>query len=44
MTFVVAANFGVRFAADYDVVSPVLPCSGEWLHRLTVGMEVCTLF
>ena len=44
MTFVAAANFGVRFSADYDLVSPVLRGSGEWLHRLMVGIEVCTLF
>lgn len=44
MTLVAAANFGVRFSADYDLVSPVLRGSGEWLRKLTFGMEVCTLF
>ena len=39
-----AANFGVRFSADYDLVSPVLRGSEEWLHKLTFGMEVGMLF
>ena len=44
MTYVAAANFGVRFSADYDLVSPVLRGSEEWLHKLTFGMEVGMLF
>ncbi|MDE5694767.1 MAG: phosphatase PAP2 family protein [Alistipes sp.] len=44
VTCLVSTGFGVRFAVDYDIVSPVLRGSAEWLHKLTVGMEVCTLF
>ena len=44
VTCLATVGFGVRFAVDYDVVSPVLRGSAEWLHKLTVGMEVCALF
>lgn len=44
VTCVATTGFGVRFSVDYDLVSPVLRGSEEWLHKLTVGMEVCTLF
>lgn len=44
MTCIASAGFGVRFSVDYDLVSPVLRGSEEWLHKLTVDMEVCTFF
>ena len=44
MTYVAAANFGVRFSIDYDLTSPVLRGSEEWMHRLTFGLEACAMF
>lgn len=44
MTCAAAANLGVRFSVDYDLTSPVLRGSEEWMHKLTFGIEVCAMF
>lgn len=44
MTYRAYQNLGVRFTTDYDLMPPVIRGSGEWMHRLSFGLEVAALF
>ncbi len=44
MTYATNRHLGVRFSVDYDLTSPVLRGSDEWMHKLTFGLEVCAMF
>lgn len=43
-TYLATQNLGVRFAVDYDLAPSLVRGSGEPLHKLAFGIEVCAVF
>lgn len=43
-TYLATQNLGVRFAVDYDLAPSLFRGSGEPLHKLSFGIEVCAVF
>lgn len=43
-TYLANQNFGIRFAADYDMAPPFVAGSRQRLHKLTLTLEACAVF